>query len=100
MEYNTAEDLTTLIREVLGENISPQAVQKDAPLFGGLLDSMAVTTLIVSIEEHFPALVRFTDDLQMDLLGIETVLEEFAVLGPPVLHLRQGHRTSFFQVFR
>lgn len=53
MNHNITAELTTLIGECLGETIAPDSLNQNAPLFGHLLDSMAVTNLIMSIEDHF-----------------------------------------------
>lgn len=71
LSRNITAELTMLIGECLGEAISPDSLNQNAPLFGAMLDSMAVTNLIMAIEDHF----RFSFDEE------ELVAEAFETLG-------------------
>jgi len=50
---NIIPELTALVGECLGESITTDSLEPDSPLSGGFLDSMAVTNLILAIEDHF-----------------------------------------------
>ena len=58
------ENLSGIIKEVVrntvGKNIVPNPFPDDYPLLGNLLDSLAVTNLIIALEEQFGIL--FDDD--------------------------------------
>lgn len=49
-----------IITVTVGTNIVPEPFPDDYPLVGNLLDSLAVTNLIVALEEHFGFV--FSDD--------------------------------------
>jgi len=46
-------EIKTIITNTVGSNVVPNPLSNDYPLLGNLLDSLAVTNLIVGIEEHF-----------------------------------------------
>lgn len=52
MDNALLNDTKTLIIKTVGD-VAPNPLPTDYPLVGGLLDSLAVTNLIVAIEEHF-----------------------------------------------
>ncbi len=54
------EEVKQIITSTVGEGIVPAPLPDDYPLVGNLLDSLAVTNLIVAIEEHFGFV--FSDD--------------------------------------
>ncbi len=53
-------EVKQVIISTVGESIVPDPLPDDYPLVGNLLDSLAVTNLIVALEEHFGFV--FSDD--------------------------------------
>ncbi len=58
------QSISALIKEVIvntvGQSLAPNPFPDDYPLLGNLLDSLAVTNLIVALEEQFG--IFFNDD--------------------------------------
>jgi len=52
MDNSFLKDIKYIIIKTVG-NVTPDPLPDDYPLVGGLLDSLAVTNLIVALEEHF-----------------------------------------------
>lgn len=70
MEINIINELKIIIANSIGENITPDSLSNDYQLVGNILDSMAVTNLILGIEEYFD----FTfDDEDLSAESFETV---------------------------
>ena len=53
-------EIKSIITNTIGSNVVPTPLADDYPLVGNLLDSLAVTNLIVALEEHFGFV--FNDD--------------------------------------
>lgn len=60
MDSTLLTEIKNIITNTVGANIVPDPLADDYPLVGNLLDSMAVTNLIVALEEHFGFV--FNDD--------------------------------------
>jgi acyl carrier protein len=54
------KDVKNIISITVGNSVVPDPLPNDYPLVGNLLDSLAVTNLIVALEEHFGFI--FNDD--------------------------------------
>jgi len=46
-------EIKTIVTNTVGGNTIPNPLPNDYPLLGNLLDSLAVTNLIIGLEEHF-----------------------------------------------
>ncbi len=46
-------EIKAIVTNTVGSNAVPDPLPDDYPLLGNLLDSLAVTNLIVGLEEHF-----------------------------------------------
>ena len=64
-------EIKNIITNIVGSNIVPNPLADDYPLLGNLLDSLAVTNLIVGLEEHFGFV--FNDD-ELSAEAFENVL--------------------------
>jgi len=53
-------EVKEIIIHTVGSNVAPDPLADDYPLIGNLLDSLAVTNLIVALEESFGFI--FNDD--------------------------------------
>lgn len=53
MDEKLLVELKNIITHTVGSNVVPNPLANDYPLVGNLLDSLAVTNLIVALEEHF-----------------------------------------------
>lgn len=53
-------EIKSVIKNTVGSSTVPNPLADDYPLLGNLLDSLAVTNLIVGLEEHFGFV--FNDD--------------------------------------
>ena len=60
MDIAILPKIKDIIAVTVGSNIVPDPLPDDYPLVGNLLDSLAVTNLIVALEEHFGFV--FSDD--------------------------------------
>jgi acyl carrier protein len=46
-------EIKRIITNTVGSKVVPDPLTNDYPLLGNLLDSLAITNLIVGLEEHF-----------------------------------------------
>jgi acyl carrier protein len=53
MKGDLLKEVKSIITVTVGSSIVPNPLRDDYPLVGNLLDSLAVTNLIVALEEHF-----------------------------------------------
>ena len=60
MDTSILKDVKTIVRDIVGSEMLPDPLDDDFPLVGNVLDSMAITNLIIGIEEHFGFV--FSDD--------------------------------------
>ena len=60
MDTSILKDVKIIVRDVVGNELLPDPLGDDFPLVGNVLDSMAITNLIIGIEEHFGFV--FSDD--------------------------------------
>ena len=60
MDTSILKDVKTIVRDIVGSEMLPDPLGDDFPLVGNVLDSMAITNLIIGIEEHFGFV--FSDD--------------------------------------
>ena len=60
MDNKMLADIKSIVTNTVGKNVVPDPLADDYPLVGNLLDSLAVTNLIVALEEHFGFV--FNDD--------------------------------------
>lgn len=77
-ELNTTEDVLRVLDEVLSLNGRTSSFTRDTPLLGAIpeLDSMAVVTLITTIEEQF-GLVVDDDDIDGSTFATVGSLTDF-----------------------
>jgi len=61
----------TIVTNTVGSNAVPNPLPNDYPLLGNLLDSLAVTNLIVGLEEHFDFVFH---DAELSAEAFENVL--------------------------
>ncbi len=71
MDSSLVSDIKNIITDTVGRNVAPDPLTDDYPLVGNLLDSLAVTNLIIALEEHFGFI--FNDD-ELSVEAFETVL--------------------------
>ena len=64
-------EIKTIITNAVGSNLVPDPLPNDYPLLGNLLDSLAVTNLIVALEEHFGFIFN---DAELSAEAFENVL--------------------------
>jgi len=60
MNNSIVTEIKNIIKNAVGSNVVPDPLADDYPLLGNLLDSLAVTNLIIGLEEHFGFV--FNDD--------------------------------------
>ena len=53
MDNNLLNEIKEVIVKSVGTKLKPDEITKDFQLAGNILDSMAVTNLILALEEHF-----------------------------------------------
>ncbi len=70
MKINIKQELKKIIANSVGENLNYDSLTDDYQLVGNILDSMAVTNLILGIEEYFD--LTFDDD-DLSIESFETV---------------------------
>ena len=71
MDNTLLTEIKNIITNTVGSNVVPNPLADDYPLVGNLLDSQAVTNLIVGLEEHFDFI--FNDD-ELSAEAFENVL--------------------------
>ncbi len=71
MDNTLLTEIKNIITNTVGSNVVPNPLADDYPLVGNLLDSLAVTNLIVGLEEHFGFV--FNDD-ELSAEAFENVL--------------------------
>ncbi len=71
MDKNLLKEIKNIVKITIGSNVVPEPLADDYPLVGNLLDSLAVTNLIVALEEHFGFV--FNDD-ELSAESFENVL--------------------------
>lgn len=71
MDNTLLTEIKNIITSTVGDNIVPNPLADDYPLVGNLLDSLAVTNLIVALEEQF-GFVFHDDELSAE--AFENVL--------------------------
>lgn len=71
MDNSLVSDIKNIIIDTVGRNAVPEPLTDDYQLVGNLLDSLAVTNLIIALEEHFGFI--FNDD-ELSAEAFETVL--------------------------
>jgi len=71
MKNTLLTDIKTIITNTVGNNVVPNPLPNDYPLLGNLLDSLAVTNLIVGLEEHFGFVFN---DAELSAEAFENVL--------------------------
>ncbi len=71
MDNSLVSDIKNIIINTVGRNVVPIPLPDDYQLVGNLLDSLAVTNLIIALEEHFGFI--FNDD-ELSAEAFETVL--------------------------
>ena len=78
LELNTTEDVLRILDEVLSLNGRTSTFSRDTPLLGAIpeLDSMAVVTLITTLEEQF-GLVVDDDDIDGSTFATVGSLADF-----------------------
>ena len=64
-------EIKTIITNTVGSNVVPDPLPNDYPLLGNLLDSLAVTNLIVGLEEHFDFIFN---DAELSAEAFENIL--------------------------
>ncbi len=70
MKINIKQELKKIIANSVGENLNYDSLTDDYQLVGNILDSMAVTNLILGIEEYFDLIF---DDEDLSAESFETV---------------------------
>ncbi len=53
MDNTLLTEIKNIIINTVGRSVVPNPLADDYPLVGNVLDSLAVTNLIVALEEHF-----------------------------------------------
>ena len=53
MDNTLLTEIKNIVINTVGSSVVPNPLADDYPLVGNLLDSLAVTNLIVALEEHF-----------------------------------------------
>jgi acyl carrier protein len=71
MDNSLVTEVKKIITHTVGGNMVPQPLPDDFQLVGNLLDSLAITNLIVALEDHFG--FTFTDD-ELSAEAFETAL--------------------------
>ncbi len=71
MDNSLVSDIKNIIMDTVGRNVVPDPLTDDYQLVGNLLDSLAVTNLIIALEEHFGFI--FSDD-ELSAEAFDTVL--------------------------
>ncbi len=71
MDNTLIAEIKTVISNTVGSSVVPEPLADDYPLVGNLLDSLAVTNLIVALEEHFGFVF---DDDELSAEAFENVL--------------------------
>ncbi|GBE52539.1 acyl carrier protein [bacterium BMS3Bbin14] len=71
MDNSLISDIKNIITDTVGRNVIPDPLPDDYQLVGNLLDSLAVTNLIIALEEYFGFI--FNDD-ELSAEAFETVL--------------------------
>jgi len=71
MDNSLVSDIKKIITDTVGRSVVPDPLTDDYQLVGNLLDSLAVTNLIIALEEHFGFI--FNDD-ELSAEAFETVL--------------------------
>jgi len=69
LDKQILSEIKKIIVHSIGGNISIDSLSDDFQLVGNILDSMAVTTLIIALEEHFGFMF---DDEDLDAESFET----------------------------
>ena len=71
MDNNVTTEVKKIIINSVNASLSHDEMPDDFPLAGNILDSMAVTNLIIALEEHF----GFTlDDEELSAEDFETII--------------------------
>ncbi len=70
MDNQILSEIKNVIVHSIGGDFSIDSLDGDFQLVGNILDSMAVTTLIISLEEHFGFMF---DDEDLDAESFETI---------------------------
>ena len=65
MTDSVLDGVKSVLKDVIGAGLLPDPIPDDFPLAGNVLDSMAIATLIVGLEEHF-GIVFNDDDLTVE----------------------------------
>ena len=65
MNTSVLDGVKSIIKDVIGTGLMPDPIPDDFPLAGNVLDSMAIASLIVGLEEHF-GFVFNDDDLTVE----------------------------------
>ncbi len=71
MDNSLVSDIKNIIMDTVGRNVVPDPLTDNYQLVGNLLDSLAVTNLIIALEEHFGFI--FSDD-ELSAEAFDTVL--------------------------
>lgn len=71
MDSTLTAEIKNIIINTVGINIAPNPFTDDYPLVGNLLDSLAVTNLIVALEENYGFVF---DDDELSAEAFENVL--------------------------
>jgi acyl carrier protein len=71
LDNSLLEEVKQVIINSVGGDVAPNPLADDYELVGNLLDSLAVTNLILALEEHFGFI--FNDD-ELSAEAFETVL--------------------------
>ena len=71
MKIELLSEIKIIITNTVGSNVVPDPLPDDYPLLGNLLDSLAVTNLIVGLEEYFGFVF---DDDELSAESFENVL--------------------------
>jgi acyl carrier protein len=70
MDRKVIQDIKKVIINSVGFGVPIDSLTEDFPLVGNILDSMAITNLILALEEHFDF---FFDDDELSAEVFETV---------------------------
>jgi len=71
-------EIKKIIKNTVGDKVVPDPLPDDYPLVGNLLDSLAVTNLIIALEEHYGFL--FSDD-ELSAEAFENALSLAALIS-------------------
>ena len=70
MDRKVIQDIKKVIINSVGSGVPIDSLTEDFPLVGNILDSMAITNLILALEEHFDFIF---DDDELSAEVFETV---------------------------